>query len=182
MEKTQMTQSEHGTCNTNTRSRGWLLTINNPRPEDTEYFKNIVENAPKDLIEKCSSQLEKGENETEHIQAFIYYKNPRKFNTIKKKFPRAHIETAKDKNKAYNYCKKENTRIEGPWIYPVVLEACFRTAKAKWHRPTWDEFREMFIDFIEGVPSEADEALINHRDWKPDCGVSVDLVKEPNQD
>lgn len=90
------------------RARGFLLTINNPTNEDkialeSDDFKYLV------------YQYEKGEEGTLHIQAFIYYANARVF--PKKKFPRAHIEAAKNINAAMNYCKKEESRVEGPFEF-----------------------------------------------------------------
>lgn len=89
------------------KSRGYILTINNPTVEDEE---SLIQ----DDHSYCCYQFEKGEEGTEHIQAFIYYKNPRVF--PKRKYPRAHIEAAKSISASMNYCKKEDTRIRGPYI------------------------------------------------------------------
>jgi len=126
---------KHLPCNTNRRARGWILTLNNPRPEDTAIFKS-----PKDLgVDLFSAQLEIGEEGTPHIQAFLYYKNPRSFDCMKKKFPSAHLEVVKNKNKSYNYCKKEDTRIEGPWLWPEIKPKVINDGK-----PSWDKFHELF--------------------------------------
>lgn len=88
------------------KARGYMLTINNP----TEMDKAELETDDHIYL---IYQKEKGEQGTEHLQAFIYYKNPRIF--PKKKYPRAHIEEAKNIKAAIAYCQKEDTRIEGPW-------------------------------------------------------------------
>lgn len=90
------------------KSRGYLLTINNPTEEDE---KDLVADSYQYLV----YQIEKGESGTEHIQAFIYYKNPRVF--PKKKYPRAHIERVRSFKAAETYCTKEKTRVRGPYKY-----------------------------------------------------------------
>jgi len=94
------------------QSRGYILTINNPKETDEE-MKDII------IQENCMYaifQKEKGLNGTEHYQVYIEYKNPRKFTTIKNKFPRAHIEPRKGtRSQAREYCSKEETRISGPY-------------------------------------------------------------------
>ncbi len=124
-----MTQERHSSCNTIKRKRGWILTINNPTDEDTAKFSD--EKVP-DWV-KSSAQLEIGKNGTPHIQAAVYYKNAKTFRQMKKLFPRAHIEDALNWNKAYNYCKKDDTRIDGPWLWP---------RKEKVDKPTFDEFKQ----------------------------------------
>lgn len=94
----------------NTKARSFLLTINNPREDDK---KNLEECGSDYLI----FQLEKGEQGTEHYQAFLYFKNARSFASIKKKFPRAHIERARNAKASIKYCSKEDTRVEGPWEF-----------------------------------------------------------------
>lgn len=42
-----------------------------------------------------------------------------RFNAIKKEFPTAHIEAAKDAFKSWEYCGKEDTRVSGPAEYGV---------------------------------------------------------------
>ena len=61
----------------NTKARSFS-TINNPREDDK---KNLEECGSDYLI----FQLEKGEQGTEHYQAFLYFKNARSFASIKKK-------------------------------------------------------------------------------------------------
>jgi hypothetical protein len=89
------------------KSRGYLLTINNPETNDLPEVPN----------ERCAVwQLEKGENGTPHLQVYLLFKNQTSFNTVKTAFPRAHIDAAKGSPKqCVAYCSKEETREEGPW-------------------------------------------------------------------
>jgi len=59
-----------------------------------------------------SAQLERGEKGTEHVQIMFGGKKFR-FDSIKKLYPGAHIESAKHPRKAFEYCSKEETRV-GP--------------------------------------------------------------------
>lgn len=86
-----------------------MLTINNPTEEEWNQLDELEDDEKvKDLI--C--QLECGEEGTEHIQCFINFVNPRTFQSVKKAFPRAHIDIVKDFIKAAQYCMKEDTRVE----------------------------------------------------------------------
>ena len=96
--------------------------------EDFEYceldylhFRNVYtnDNELKAYVEKlvnldrCIFQRERGGNTyTEHIQMYIEFTMPKKFETIKKYFPYAHIEKREgSKQKAIEYCSKEDTRV-----------------------------------------------------------------------
>lgn len=90
------------------RSRGWCFTINNPseddNPKSTTGWTYIV------------YQLESGDNGTPHYQGYVYFRNARALSSLKKLFPRAHLEPAggtPQQNKAY--CTKEEGRLGGPW-------------------------------------------------------------------
>lgn len=57
-------------------------------------------------------QLEEGKNGTKHHQIYISFENAKSFDTIKKLFPKAHIEYMQGTPKqASDYCTKEDTRI-----------------------------------------------------------------------
>lgn len=86
--------------------RGWFMTINNPRNSDWEALL-------KDNYQYICGQVEIGENGTPHIQAFIYYTNPR----VKpvKKYPRAYLDKAESFDASKKYCSKTDTRVAGPF-------------------------------------------------------------------
>lgn len=88
------------------RSRNWFLTINNPDTTDlpalpTERF--------------AIWQKEVGESGTPHLQATLVYPDAVSFSTIKKTYPTAWIGHVKSLPAAINYCRKEDTRVDGPW-------------------------------------------------------------------
>lgn len=91
------------------RGRNWILTINNPAGAPSEAIPDD------ERIRFAAWQLERGEQGTEHIQAFLQFKQPVRFGTLKLLFPTAHIEQARDPAKSREYCTKADTRVAGPW-------------------------------------------------------------------
>lgn len=101
-----------GNTNADTKSRCYIFTINNFSVDEENGFRACCEEA----LWGCY-QIEKGENETEHLQGALYYKSARKFTVLKKKFPRAHIEAAKSAKAVAKYVQKEETRVRGPYEF-----------------------------------------------------------------
>lgn len=104
------------------QSRKWQLTINNP----TEY--GMTHEEIKKQIDDMKWQYwcmadEIGENGTPHTHVYICFSTPRKFSTLKKRFPVAHFEIAKgtsQQNKDYvqkagkwEKDRKHETSVEG---------------------------------------------------------------------
>jgi len=85
-----------------TRSTCWSITINNPTEEDKSP------NLPSGW--KFAGQLERGEEGTEHVQAILTTPQVR-FSAVKRHFPRAHIEIARNKSALQAYVNKSETRI-----------------------------------------------------------------------
>lgn len=110
----------------NTQSRRYMLTINNPTHTDEEII-NYIQNL--EHFKYCMFQREKGEETgTEHIQAFVIFNIGKRFSTIKKYFPRAHIEQSKGSNtQCRDYCSKSDTRISGPHEFGEFAEQRART-------------------------------------------------------
>lgn len=74
--------------------------MNHPSAEDEPVFNEVSQRF---LI----WQLELGEQDTFHIQGYVYFREAQRFNTVKALYPRAHIEAARGdpaSNKAY--CSK----------------------------------------------------------------------------
>lgn len=90
--------------------RNAIFTINNPEK------KLELEN--NSSVRGCIYQLEKGEQGTEHYQGYIEFTKKMSFKAIKEVIGEAHIEDRKGtRDQAIAYCSKEDTRIDGPWIY-----------------------------------------------------------------
>lgn len=83
------------------RATCWSITINNPTEED------IQPRLPAGWT--FQGQPEKGEQGTEHFQGMLFTPQVR-FSAVKKVFPRAHIEIARNRNALANYVQKDETR------------------------------------------------------------------------
>lgn len=88
------------------KATNWIITLNNPTELETTAWTNIKQNH---FVKEAQGQLEVGEEGTPHIQGYIKTESVR-FSQIKKLFPRAHIEIAKNAIAARQYCVKESTR------------------------------------------------------------------------
>lgn len=79
----------------------WSITINNPTEEDVKCDVPGW---------KLSGQYEEGEEGTRHFQGMLITPQQR-FSAIKRVFPRAHIEGARNKQALEKYTTKEETRV-----------------------------------------------------------------------
>jgi len=96
------------------KTRSYCLTIH-----DTTGYEELVNALKCEVTEEKVKYFIMGleicpTTQKEHLQGYIYYVNPRSFSSIKKKYPRAHIEAALGTPKqASEYCMKEGAYIEG---------------------------------------------------------------------
>ncbi len=106
------------------QSRRWCLTLNNPE----NYCTNGRDITLEELFseyDKTSGlryaiwQLEKGDEGTPHIQAYVEFGRPTRFSFIKPWFDtHGHWEVARKPREAcVRYCSKEPSRISGPWEF-----------------------------------------------------------------
>ena len=114
------------TSSANTQSRRYCLTINNPEETDEqmyEYLKNL------EHMKYFIFSREKGTKEgTVHLQIFLIFSIGKRFSTVKKLFPKAHIEHAKGtNNQNRDYCSKSETHISGPFEFGDFSEERSRT-------------------------------------------------------
>lgn len=87
------------------RATCWSITINNPTADDEEQI-SIARQAGWKVL----GQKEKGLEGTEHYQLMVRTPQVR-FSAMKKAFPRAHIEVAKQPLALAKYVAKEETRV-----------------------------------------------------------------------
>lgn len=88
--------------------KSYFLTINNPTFPGAELPQHPNESY-------ACWQLERGKEGTLHLQIVLCFNQQINFGPIKKLYPRAHIQKTKSVPHAIKYCKKEDTRVEGPW-------------------------------------------------------------------
>lgn len=92
---------------TNSRGRVWSITINNPSQDDDDA---MMAARLQPWVVSLEGQKEKGENGTEHYQLMLKTQTVR-FSQVKKAFPRAHIELARNEKALANYVHKDETRV-----------------------------------------------------------------------
>lgn len=109
-----------------TKSNNFLITLNNPTL-DIHQFIEKVKGAG---FKYARVQLEKGESGTKHLQGCFGGKATR-FNVVHKLLPGAHVEAAKSPFNAWEYCGKEDTRVEGPAEFGVPPAAKNRAGDTK---------------------------------------------------
>jgi len=107
------------------RATCWSITINNP--QEVEYVRPLPGGW------KLVGQLERGEEGTLHYQGMLKTSQVR-FSAVKKEFPRAHIEVARDKAALAKYVSKEDTRVSTVVHIPTLFE--YQTIIAD----AWDEY------------------------------------------
>lgn len=132
----------------------WSVTINNPTPADEE---DIALARQKGWT--VDGQLEKGENGTPHYQ-LIVRSGQQRFGTIKKAFPRAHIEGARNVEALAQYVKKEETRVgelpQSNELYPSLQKLWDLMAEfiqefnleQRWYDAAPEGKLELFDEFI----------------------------------
>lgn len=96
------------------RATTWSLTINNPCQEDEEQIELARQKGW-----RVSGQKEKGAAGTEHYQLMLQTPQVR-FSAVKKQFPRAHIEVARNPTALSQYVAKADTRVAS---LPTAQEA-----------------------------------------------------------
>ena len=116
------------------KSRKYQLTFNNPQEHGCSHeFINSVMNEKFNFTYYCLCD-EVGENRTPHTHLFFYCENAVLFETVKKRFPTAHIEKAKGTNQENrDYIRKEGKYLNSEKKETNIIE-------------TFEEYGEMPID------------------------------------
>lgn len=90
------------------RALHWCFTVNNP--QDGLNFD--------DRVRYAVWQLERGEQGTNHFQGYLRLKRAASFNAVRNLLPEGtHIEIARNPIAAEHYCRKEDSRIGGPFVH-----------------------------------------------------------------
>ncbi len=93
--------------------------VNRPFFKNFECFKTYIQRL--EHFKYSIGQIERGEKEnTEHIQFMIIFSIGKRFDTIKKYFPTAHIEQCKGSNaQNRDYCSKKETRVSDEFTFEL---------------------------------------------------------------
>ena len=89
-------------------------TLNNPTKSGADFIRRI---SKLKSVAGCIFQLEKGDKDTPHFQGYIELKKSQTFTFAKRVIdPKCHIEKRRGTvEEAIAYCRKEDTRADGPW-------------------------------------------------------------------
>ena len=121
----------------NTQSRKWQLTINNPSVCGMDHAA-VIERLELFRPSYFCMADEIATTGTYHTHIYLYSHSPMRFNTVKRRFPTAHIEKANGTS-AEN---RDYIRKEGKWAVTAKVESCVP---------------DTFFEFGE-LPSEAEES------------------------
>lgn len=98
----------------------WCFTLNNPTLYSEQVGQAFTE---RDDHKYLIFQHERGENGTNHFQGYAEFTKLRRLTQVRKILPSAHWERRKGtQQQAIDYCKKTDTRIEGPWQFGSPAE------------------------------------------------------------
>lgn len=90
------------------RNRAFIFVVNNPTELDEAEVNVLAEESQYTIFGR-----EKGDEGTPHLQGYVYFKDAKTFESVRKKISRAHIEPAKGspvQNQAY--CSKQGDFVE----------------------------------------------------------------------
>jgi len=92
------------------RTRRWVFTENNPSKCKEELVQELTTVC---AVRYAVVGYEVGEQGTPHFQGFVEFEHPATFDQVRKRLPRAHIESALGSNKQNReYCTKGNDFVE----------------------------------------------------------------------
>lgn len=128
---------------TTDRASCWSITINNPTSEDVKCEMPGW---------KLSGQYEEGEEGTKHFQGMLTTPQVR-FSAVKRVYPRAHIEVARNKKALAAYTTKEDTRVAtyDTTGVPTIFEYQ-RKVSEQWDDAEFKKCQAMF-------PNKADDEV-----------------------
>lgn len=170
------TSITHNTVKMAQNGMYWVFTLNNPASHQLVIPAYVA---------YAVWQAERGVEGTEHLQGYVELTSNQRLTALKKWLPTAHWERRKGTQaQAVAYCRKEESRVSGPWEHGVLAERAqgarsdlasvrdaIRAGETK--RQLLDSFPEVvakYPRFIELVEREVAAASV------PRC-----LLPEPRQ-
>lgn len=132
------------------RLRSCCFTLNNYTEQDYEELRNM--NSSYIVIGK-----EVGEQGTPHLQGYVEFKNQVRFSTLKKRYPKLHIEARRGTPlQASTYCKKEGDYVEIGNINEQgkrndILSSCELILEKKSMKEVANHNPEVFVKYHKGL-------------------------------
>lgn len=148
--------------------RKWIFTLNlgTEMPISTDF--NLWDDTK---MTHLVYQLEKASTGQYHLQGACHFAKPQRMNGAKALLggDRTHVEPAKDYIKAVEYCKKDDTRVSGPWEHGKLVTQGHRSdlsvladmvMTGKRPREIALEMPTAFMRYAKGIDSLRKEILI----------------------
>ena len=113
------------------RTRAWFFTLNNPKKHGFISEKQMLELFKGLNPQQLMMQLERGEGNgfgeektmtegTEHYQGCVYFGVQIVFETMKQLCGKIHWEKCRNWKRCIEYCRKSETRVDGPWSIGIA--------------------------------------------------------------
>lgn len=100
-------------------ARFWCFTLNNPDGSLDVDFTEWLDHG----LRYAVYQQEVGETGTEHFQGYLELDRGQRLSYVKKLLPAAHFEIRRGtQQQAIDYCKKPESRLDGPWEFGTPSE------------------------------------------------------------
>lgn len=139
----------------------WSVTINNPDENDYLIMRNPNEKYVRSLI----WTPEKGEEGTEHIQAWVRLQRNQTLNFMKKLYPRAHLRNC-DKDEynenTHQYAQKNDDTTQG--VHEITLNDPLPGSDTLLYRVVYHAFEKIY---------EVDQKVIQYAELANDVSQSV---------
>lgn len=118
----QLGTSEEGNTNSSSRARKWVFTLNNY----TEYDFKSLHNYMAQMAQKYIIGKEVGKKGTPHLQGFVEWKNPKRFDEMKNLNYKMHLGVAYGSaEENLIYCSKDGNFVTNIYVEkPKILEDC----------------------------------------------------------
>jgi len=136
------------------RSRAWTFTLNNYTEESEQLLQALD-------VKYLIYGREVGESGTPHLQGYVSFANPRRFNAIKKTLPvGSHIEAALGNSQQnFDYCTKDNDYFEKGTRPKTAKEG------GAMEKKRWDDAMQSAKDGrLDDIPT--DIRVRYYRTWK----------------
>lgn len=169
------------------RMRNWCLTANHKGDKERgllDFFQDKGTNKellwPKEISNFIIFQVERGEEGTAHIQAYIELKKAMELkplinylNETHNLWKGCHIEVSKREKASIVYCAKHESRLLGPWTFGKVKEQGKRsdllnvaeTIKDNGLKEAIIEHPDMYIKYNRGMEKLADFYAQESAEW-----------------
>lgn len=122
----------------------WQWTLKAYHSDDEPIKPETICENLKNYCLEFYFQLEEGKDGYKHYQGCLRLKHKEYLQSVKNiiGYNDVHLEQAKDWNRLKNYCKKNNTRINGPWSHETVWIETIRELNW-WQQPLLEMLLEI---------------------------------------